>query len=181
MCIRDSCRPPGSHAVSFYQTATSHRPSTRAKPIGRFCGTAPDFAGSMTSCVMQVTPGPMPPGEQSPSFSVARSREVPVKRRCRLTTAVASSSLGCATPPATAGDTAIGEITGRRANPAPKPTARHPAAMTPIALPFMPPAFLASAASSPKETPQLIFPTENSVPSLPPEAGSMGRAPTAPE
>ena len=65
----------------LYQTATSHCPFTRAKPIGRFCGAALGLVESMTSCVMQVTPGPTPPGEQSPSFSVALESDVPVNRR----------------------------------------------------------------------------------------------------
>lgn len=63
-----------------YQTATSHWPFTRAKPIGRFCGVAFGFVESITICVMQVTPGPTPPGEQSPSFSVALVSG-PVNRR----------------------------------------------------------------------------------------------------
>ncbi|OJU51203.1 MAG: hypothetical protein BGO03_17680 [Mesorhizobium sp. 61-13] len=119
------------------QTATSHWPFTRAKPTGLFCGVALARVVSIVSCVMHVTPGPTPPGEQSPSFRVALASEVPVKRRWRRTAAIASSSVGCATPATAAADDPPGEIMGRAMNPAPNPTTRHPAATVPIALAFM--------------------------------------------
>src|SRR3546814_13011549 len=74
---------------------------------------------------MHVTPGPTLPGEQSPSLSVALASDVPVKRRWRRTAAMASSSVGCATPATAAADAPLGAITGRSAKPAPKPTTRQ--------------------------------------------------------